>query len=85
MPLTRWIEGERVALSQQCQTFEDRFVIVLLAVKDRAVGFGQDAPAGLTLPALAALARVPELAQVVAAEASIINALLIPAEGAGRG
>jgi IS605 OrfB family transposase len=58
---------------------------VVLAVKDSPASFGDDLLAGGALPALAAFASESELAQIAGVDSPIIGALLIPAEGIGRG
>ncbi|NOT61482.1 MAG: hypothetical protein HOP19_14790 [Acidobacteria bacterium] len=75
--------GQRIAVGQHRQAFDNRFLVVLLAMKDRAFGGGADLETGLTLPPLTAFARRTELPQVVSAYAPVICALLVPAKGAG--
>lgn len=75
--------GQRISVGQHRQTFDNRLLVVLLAVKDRAFGGGTNLETGLTLPPLAAFARRAELTQVVSVYAPVIYALLVPAKGAG--
>jgi hypothetical protein len=75
--------SQRIALRQHRQAFDNRLLVVLLAMKDRTFGFGADFLAGFTLPALAAFASLTKLAQVVSVYAPVIYALLVPAKGAG--
>ena len=75
--------SQRIAVCQHRQAFNDRLLVVLLAVKDRPFGSGADLETGLTLPTLTAFARHTEPTQVVSAYAPVIGALLVPAKGAG--
>lgn len=75
---------QRIAVGQHRQAFDNRLFVVLLAMKDRAFGFGANLFAGRALPTLAAFAGLTELPQVVGVYAPVIFALLVPAKGAGR-
>lgn len=54
--------GERISFGQQREALDDRLLVVLFAVENRAFGGGHDLFAGRALPALATFACEPELA-----------------------
>jgi hypothetical protein len=76
--------GERISFGQHRETFDDRLLVVLLAVEDRPFGFGDDLLTGRALPPLTAFAREAELTQISGVQAPIISALLVPTERTGR-
>ncbi len=76
--------GKRVSLGQHREALNDRLLVVLLAVEDRAFGFGDDLFASRALPSLAAFACEAELTQVSGVYTPIISALLVPTKGTGR-
>lgn len=53
---------KRISFGQHREAFNDRLIVVLLAVEDRALGFSNDLFAGRALPSLTAFARQAEFA-----------------------
>jgi len=53
---------KRISFGQHREAFNDRLLVVLLAVEDRALGFSNDLFAGRALPSLTAFARLAEFA-----------------------
>ncbi len=84
-PLDALDGGERIAVGQQGQAFNDRFLAVVLAVKESPASLGDDLLAGGALPTLAAFTGESELAQIAGIDSTIIRALLIPTKGIRRG
>src|SRR5262249_1007900 len=76
--------GQRIAFGEQRQAFEDRLLVVLLAVEDRPASFSKDSCAGCALPSLTPLACESELAQIASVGTTIIGAFLVPADRTRR-
>jgi len=74
--------GQRVAVGQHREAFEDRFLVVLFAVKNCPFGFSEDLFAGRALPALAPFSRQAVSAQVSGVHTPPISASGVSAEGA---
>jgi hypothetical protein len=74
--------GERLALGEQGEAFDDRFLTMVFTVENSASGFGDHSVAGGTAVSLAAFAGKAEFDEVEASDASIVRALLVPAKGA---
>ncbi|QQS45182.1 MAG: hypothetical protein IPM66_04345 [Acidobacteriota bacterium] len=74
---------QRVSFGQHGEAFDDRFLVVLLAVKNRSLGFGNRFAAGSTLPTLAALAGQAIFPNISGVHMPEIGTLFIPAKRAG--
>jgi hypothetical protein len=72
--------GKRISVGQHGKALDDRFLVVLFAVKDRSLGFGNRLSAGSTLPALAALAGQSIFSNISGVHAPVIRTILIPAK-----
>jgi hypothetical protein len=64
MPLIRWIAAREFRSGEHGEAFNDRLLVVFLAVEDRPLGGGHDLLAGGALPSLTAFVRETEFAQI---------------------
>ena len=76
--------GERVPFGQHREGFDNRLLVISLAVKNRAFGFGDNLLTAAAVPALTAFARQAELAEIPGVDASVIHAGFVPAKGSWR-
>lgn len=72
--------SERISFGQHRETLDDRFLVVLLAVEDRSLGFRDGFSTGTTLPSLAAFLGSAKFADIARVHTPVIRAGLIPAE-----
>jgi hypothetical protein len=73
--------GQRISFGQHREALDDCSLVVLFAMEDRSLGFGDDLFTGRALPSLAAFAGESEFPQVPCIDSTIVATLFIPAKG----